>query len=72
MVKIGQGFPALGLDDLTVMHISDASDLISTEPALEAVILDGVPGTPMPPWRPLLTPAEAAWIAQKLKSGRLE
>jgi len=33
---------------------------------LKAVILDGVPGTPMPPWRPLLTEAEAHWIADYL------
>lgn len=30
---------------------------------LVATILDGRPGTAMPPWRPLLTEAEAAWIA---------
>lgn len=33
---------------------------------LAAVILDGVPGTAMPPWRPLLSEAEAAWIADYL------
>ncbi len=36
---------------------------------LQTVILDGVPGTPMPPWRPLLTEAEAAWIADYLLKG---
>lgn len=36
---------------------------------LQDVILDGVPGTPMPPWRPLLTEAEAAWIAEYLLKG---
>lgn len=36
---------------------------------LAAIILDGLHGTPMPPWRPLLTEAEAAWIARKLKEG---
>ena len=39
---------------------------------LTRIILDGIPGTPMPPWRPLLTEAEARWIAQALKSGNLE
>lgn len=39
------------------------------EDVLAAVILDGLPGTPMPPWRPLLTEAEAAWIARALKEG---
>ncbi len=35
------------------------------------IILDGVPGTPMPPWRPLLTQAEAEWIAEALKQGTI-
>lgn len=30
---------------------------------LAALILDGLPGTAMPGWRPLLTGAEARWIA---------
>ncbi|MBV7378894.1 c-type cytochrome [Maritimibacter dapengensis] len=33
---------------------------------LATIILDGVPGTAMPPWRPLLTDAEAQWIADYL------
>ncbi len=33
------------------------------------IILEGVPGTPMPPWRGLLSEAEAHWIAEKLKEG---
>ena len=39
---------------------------------LTAIILDGVPGTPMPPWRPLLTEAEARFIADMLKEGKLK
>ncbi len=39
---------------------------------LAHIILDGVPGTPMPPWRPLLTESEARWIADHLKSGSLQ
>ena len=35
------------------------------------IILDGVPGTPMPGWRPLLSEAEAGWIADVLKRGAL-
>jgi cytochrome c55X len=31
------------------------------------IILDGVPGTPMPGWRPLLTESEAGWIADFLQ-----
>ena len=34
---------------------------------LALIILDGVPGTAMPPWRPLLSEAEALWIADYLK-----
>jgi len=33
---------------------------------LARIILDGVPGTAMPPWRPLLTEEEAEWIATYL------
>lgn len=33
---------------------------------LRSVILDGIPETAMPPWRPLLTEQEAAWIADYL------
>lgn len=40
--------------------------------ALAAVILDGIPGTPMPPWRGLLTDGEALWIAGSLKEGTIE
>lgn len=36
------------------------------------IILEGVPGTPMPPWKPLLSEAEARWIADRLKSGTLQ
>jgi len=36
---------------------------------LESVILNGRPGTPMPPWRPFLSEAEARWIAEQLKEG---
>jgi cytochrome c55X len=46
------------------------SDLAGKPAAfLAEVILDGVPGTPMPPWRGALTPAEAVWLAEALKSG---
>ena len=37
--------------------------------SLAAIILDGVPGTPMPPWRGLISEADARWIAEKLKQG---
>lgn len=46
-----------------------AKALALAEPeVLALVILDGIPGTAMPPWRPLLTEAEALWIADYLKA----
>ena len=38
---------------------------------LVAIILDGVPGTPMPPWRPLISEADARWIVDRLQQGNL-
>lgn len=38
---------------------------------LVSIILDGVPGTPMPPWRPLLSEGDARWIAERLQRGNL-
>ncbi|MFO1137778.1 MAG: cytochrome c [Paracoccus sp. (in: a-proteobacteria)] len=41
--------------------------LAGRDPAdLAAIILDGMPGTAMPGWRPLLTEDEARWIADYL------
>ena len=39
---------------------------------LAAIILDGIPGTAMPPWRPLISDAEALWIADYLKKEKTE
>lgn len=48
-----------------------AEALDHAEPeALAVIILDGVPQTAMPPWRPLLTEEEAMWIARYLKQDR--
>ena len=45
--------------------------LAHAEPeGLALIILDGVPGTAMPPWRPLITEDEAMWIANYLKNGK--
>ena len=33
------------------------------------IILDGVPGRPMPPWRGLLAEDEAAWLVGRLQEG---
>lgn len=37
--------------------------------ALKQTILHGRGGTPMPPWNPFLTEAEAAWIVDTLLKG---
>lgn len=51
---------------LTVEHLGswDRDQLVH-------IILDGIPGTPMPPWRPLLSDLDARWIADRLKQGNL-
>ncbi|WP_431857859.1 c-type cytochrome [Azospirillum sp.] len=40
-----------------------------SEDALADVVLDGIPGTPMPPWRSLLTHSEARWMIARLLRG---
>lgn len=37
--------------------------------ALIQTILQGRPGTPMPPWNPFLSMPEVAWIIDELKKG---
>jgi len=37
--------------------------------SIASIILEGVPGQPMPAWKGLLSPEDAAWIAQRLKEG---
>lgn len=34
-----------------------------------ASIVHGRPGTPMPPWKSLLSAADASWIARQLQAG---
>lgn len=41
------------------------------EGAIAAIIREGIPGTAMPPWKPLLAPAEIEWISHQLKTGAL-
>jgi cytochrome c55X len=36
---------------------------------LVATILDGRPGTPMPPWRPFLSESDATWMVETLERG---
>lgn len=40
--------------------------------ALVAAILDGVAGTPMPPWRGELTADEASWLVHVLREGEAQ
>ena len=57
-LKGGLGTP------LTPAALAHADAALLTE-----IILDGIPGTPMPPWRPLLSTDEARWIADYLLEG---
>ena len=36
---------------------------------LTSVILEGRPGTAMPPWRPFLSEEDTAWIVEQLTAG---
>lgn len=36
---------------------------------LAAIVLNGVPGTPMPPWDIEISAAEAAWLVARLQQG---
>jgi len=40
--------------------------------ALEATILYGRPGTPMPPWHGMLSAAEVRWMVHVLKNGSVQ
>lgn len=39
---------------------------------IQATILYGRPGTPMPPWQRFISKNEALWLAEKLKSGEFQ
>lgn len=47
------------------LRAEDLADI--GDEALAATILDGRPGTPMPPWRGLLNEDDARWIVRHLK-----
>jgi cytochrome c55X len=38
---------------------------------LVATVLQGRPGTAMPPWQPFMTQDEARWLIERLQSGHL-
>jgi cytochrome c55X len=46
-------------------------DSLAGKPAafLRQTILDGRPGTAMPPWRPLLSEADVTWLVERLLDG---
>ena len=41
----------------------------TSDETLIDIIMNGVPGTPMPPWRFEIAPEEAIWLARLLKRG---
>jgi cytochrome c55X len=47
------------------------ADALRDKPAarLTATIIGGRPGTAMPPWRPFMSEAEAAWLVARLQDG---
>ena len=47
---------------------------LSDKPAssLTATIVSGRAGTAMPPWRPFITEAEAAWLVARLQQGDVD
>jgi len=46
------------------------SDLSGKPPEwLRQVILDGIPGTAMPPWRPILSEDEVSWLVKSMQQG---
>ncbi len=47
----------LGPDIRPAALVGRAPETIAT------IVLDGVPGTAMPPWRPLISESDADWIA---------
>jgi cytochrome c55X len=40
--------------------------------ALSSIIMNGVRGTPMPPWKGILDKQEVIWMVKQLKTGILE
>jgi cytochrome c55X len=43
-----------------------------TSPTVAAIIRHGVPGTPMPPWKALISDEEARWLADLMKDAAHE
>jgi cytochrome c55X len=49
---------------LTVEKLKDKSHI-----ALVSIILNGIEGTPMPPWKGILNEQEVSWMVKQLKTG---
>lgn len=41
-----------------------------TDDELTDIIMDGIPDTPMPPWRELFDRQEASWMVRAIKNGK--
>lgn len=41
-----------------------------TDDELTEIIMNGIPDTPMPPWRELFDRQEAGWMARAIKDGK--
>lgn len=57
-LKGGLGAP------LTTEKLQDKS-----HESLSSIIMNGVEGTPMPPWKDILNEQEIAWVVKQLKTG---
>lgn len=51
---------------LTVETLAGASPAV-----LEQTVLEGRRGTPMPPWKALLSPEEVRWMVQAMQTGKV-
>lgn len=60
-LKGGLGSP------LTVEKLQNKSNAL-----LSSIILHGVKGTPMPPWKGILDEQEVAWMVEQLKTGLIK
>lgn len=60
-LKGGLGAP------LTTEKLQDKS-----HESLSSIIMNGVEGTPMPPWKEILNEQEIAWMVKQLKAGTLQ
>ena len=60
-LKGGLGSP------LTTEKLQDKS-----HESLSSIIMNGVEGTPMPPWKEILNEQEIAWMVKQLKTGLVE